>query len=68
MPSTVCPVHPKDIDLTRCIGFNASLVSNVRKWSLSRGSVHYDLTPAGNLMFNSSDALLHTAVRDGGMI
>lgn len=62
------PSHPSKIDPRRCIGFNATFVSGTREWSFRRDKEAYDLRPAGNLSFNSSDALLQTAVRGAGMI
>ncbi len=62
------PQHPRELDLGRCIGLIPPLLNHVREWVFSRGNESWCLTPEGNLLFNSSDALIRTAVRNGGFI
>ncbi len=62
------PQRPQDIDPRLCIGFAASPASKVREWEFRRGEETHRITPAGTLFFNSSDALLKTAVRGAAMV
>ncbi|MDR3532045.1 MAG: LysR substrate-binding domain-containing protein, partial [Rhodopila sp.] len=51
-----------------CIGFAATPASKVREWEFSNGDEKHPITPTGNLLFNSSDALLKTAARGAGLV
>lgn len=62
------PRHPRDIDPRQCLGFKASLASKTRHWTFHRESELHEVHPAGNLCFNSTDALMQAACSDGGMV
>jgi LysR family transcriptional regulator, regulator for bpeEF and oprC len=62
------PSHPGDLDPQRCIGLIPPMLNHVREWEFNRGNEAWRLTPEDNLMFNSSDALIRTAARNGGFI
>lgn len=62
------PGHPKEIEPGRCFGFAATLSSRPRPWVFSRGGETLKIAPAGNLCFNSSDALLRSAARGAGFV
>ena len=62
------PAHPGEIDPKHCLGFVAKLSSPMRPWSFRRGEEAVEVTPRGNLAFNSSDALLRTAARGAGFV
>ena len=62
------PQHPQDIDPRRCIGFMSHPAGVLRQWIFRQGPEFCTIVPAGNLFFNSTDALMQTAVRGSGMI
>lgn len=62
------PTHPTELDLERCLGLIPPLLNSVRSWHFKRADEAYEFAPASNLVFNSSDALLRTAMRSGGFI
>ncbi len=62
------PMRPGDIDPQTCIGFAATPASKVRDWEFFNDEERHVITPAGNLLFNSSDALLKTAARGAGLV
>lgn len=62
------PEHPGDIDPKRCIGFAATLSSKARNWAFHKDGTTHTIEPAGNLAFNSSDALLRSAARGAGFV
>ena len=62
------PKRPTDIDPTLCIGLAMNFTSRVKAWSFCKDGDSQTIEPAGNLCFNSSDALLRSAARGGGFI
>ena len=62
------PSHPLAVPPARCIGFVASYTSKPRAWTFTEGDVTHTIEPAGNLFFNSSDALLRCAARSAGFV
>ena len=65
---TGAPAHPKDLQAMNCLGFYAPNTGRVREWQFRKGAEAWNHLPAGNLVFNSSEALIETAVRGGGVI
>lgn len=62
------PSSPHAIPPAACLGLTATQSGLPRDWMFRRGDEEFRLAPEGNILFNSSDALIRTAVRDGGMI
>lgn len=62
------PATPAAIDPAQCLGLAMSFTSKPRSWSFARDGQTHTIEPAGNLCFNSSDALLRSATRDGGFV
>jgi LysR family transcriptional regulator, regulator for bpeEF and oprC len=62
------PRHPRDIGPKHCLGFMSHPDGALRHWNFRKGTELHTVVPAGNLFFNSSDALMQTAVRGSGMI
>jgi LysR family transcriptional regulator for bpeEF and oprC len=62
------PGHPREIEPKCCFGFAATLSSRARPWTFRRGGETQEIAPAGNLCFNSSDALLRSAARGAGFV
>jgi LysR family transcriptional regulator, regulator for bpeEF and oprC len=62
------PSHPTELNLNHCIGLIPALLNRTRPWEFSNAGENYSFVPAANLVFNSSDALLRTAARDGGFV
>jgi LysR family transcriptional regulator for bpeEF and oprC len=62
------PKHPAEIDPTFCMGYVPTCWGSARRWVFRRGDKAVEVKPAGNLQFNSSDALLKSALKDGGLI
>lgn len=65
---TGLPAGPADLASARCIGLSMSLNGKPRPWLFSRDGESHTIEPAGNLSFNSSDALLRSAARGGGFV
>jgi LysR family transcriptional regulator for bpeEF and oprC len=62
------PSTPADIDPRRCVGYAGELHGKPRPWQFTRDTEAHTIEPAGNLFFNSSDALLRTAARGAGFV
>lgn len=62
------PASPAAIDPARCLGLSMSFISRPKPWSFSKSGESHTINPAGNLFFNSSDALLRSAARGGGFV
>lgn len=62
------PEHPRDLDPKHCLGFAATLTDQPRPWLFRREAESVEIAPGGNLVFNSSDALLRTAARGAGFV
>ena len=62
------PDNPDAIDPARCIGLSMSLTGKPMPWLFSKDGESCTVEPAGNLFFNSSDALLRSATRGGGFV
>ena len=62
------PDSPGAIDPARCIGLSMSLTGKPTPWTFSKDGESRTIAPAGNLCFNSSDAVLRSAARGGGFV
>ena len=62
------PDAPEALDPARCIGLSMTLTGKSRPWLFERDGERRIVAPAGNLAFNSSDALLRSAARGGGFV
>ncbi len=62
------PNKPSDIDPGQCIGFAVTFANRVRPWAFRKGEETHMVEPAGNLFFNSSDALLRSAALGAGFV
>lgn len=62
------PDTPTAIDPARCLGLSMGLTGRAVPWSFTREEATHVVEPAGNLFFNSSDALLRSAARGAGFI
>lgn len=62
------PVSPAALNPARCIGLSMSLTGKPKAWTFEREGERHVIEPAGNLAFNSSDALLRSAARGGGFV
>jgi LysR family transcriptional regulator, regulator for bpeEF and oprC len=62
------PQHPRDINPAHCLGFTSHPADALRHWNFRKGFELQTVVPGGNLVFNSSDALMQTAARGSGMI
>lgn len=60
--------HPSDITPKDCLGYTLPSYAKRQPWIFRRGGEEYQIEPASNLAFNSSDALLETACRGGGFV
>jgi LysR family transcriptional regulator for bpeEF and oprC len=62
------PAHPKDLASMNCLGFYSPTTGRVLEWRFRKGNETWKHLPGGNLLFNSSEALIDVAVRGGGVI
>ncbi len=62
------PRHPKDLHAMNCLGFYAPNTGRLLEWHFRKGTETWDHVPAGNLLLNSSEALIDLAVRGTGVI
>ena len=62
------PEAPDALDPARCIGLSMTLTGTAKPWVFERDGQRRVVEPAGNLSFNSSDALLRSAARGGGFV
>lgn len=62
------PDSPVAIDPGRCVGLLMGLSARPRHWTFAKNGESHTVEPAGNLFFNSSDALLRSAARGGGFV
>ncbi|MGI4807547.1 MAG: LysR family transcriptional regulator [Janthinobacterium lividum] len=62
------PSGPAQIDPAHCIGLSMSLTGKPKAWTFYRDGESHVIEPAGNLSFNSSDALLRSAAQGGGFV
>lgn len=60
--------HPRDLARMNCLGFYAPHSGRILEWQFRKGRQSWKSTPDGNLLFNSSEALIDVAVRGGGVI
>ncbi|MGE0115282.1 MAG: LysR family transcriptional regulator [Steroidobacteraceae bacterium] len=59
---------PQDIDPGKCLSILTETRYTVRPWKFARGDEQYQITPAGHLAFNTSDALIEAALANQGFI
>jgi LysR family transcriptional regulator for bpeEF and oprC len=62
------PASPGDINPQHCLGFADYPRSDGNSWIFCREGEEVLVRPGGNLFFNSSDALIGSALRGAGMI
>lgn len=62
------PASPADLDPACCIGLAMTLTGKSKPWIFGKDGESHTIEPAGNLFFNSSDALLRSAARGGGFV
>ena len=62
------PVSPADLDPRLCMGILPGERRYPVPWRLQRGEEQLIIQPAGALHFNSSDALLESALNDSGVV
>lgn len=62
------PSSPDALDPADCIGLSMTLTGKAKQWVFERDGQRRTVEPAGNLSFNSSDALLRSAARGGGFV
>jgi LysR family transcriptional regulator for bpeEF and oprC len=62
------PSTPAELDPARCIGLSMTLTGKPKPWTFCKDGASHAIEPAGNLSFNSSDALLRSAARGGGFV
>ncbi|MCO5090939.1 LysR family transcriptional regulator [Bosea sp. (in: a-proteobacteria)] len=62
------PKHPAAIAPRDCMGYITTASTKPRPWVMRSGSEEFNIEPAHNLSFNSSDALLQSACRGGGYV
>lgn len=62
------PAHPAEIVSRHCLGFSGSVGADGNAWSFRRNGEEVVVRPEGSLFFNSSDALIASALRGAGMI
>lgn len=62
------PASPADLDPVRCIGLAMRMTGKPTAWTFDKDGESHAVEPAGNLFFNSSDALLRSAAQGGGFV
>jgi LysR family transcriptional regulator for bpeEF and oprC len=62
------PRHPRDLKAMNCLGFYAPHSGRILEWQFRKGRQSLKFAPDGNLLFNSSEALIDVAIRGGGVI
>lgn len=62
------PAHPKELQKMNCLGFYSPTTGRVLEWQFRNGEDAWKHLPSGNLLFNSSEALIDVAIRGGGVI
>lgn len=62
------PRHPKDLRAMNCLGFYSPNTRRLLEWQFRKGSEIWTHVPAGNLLLNSSEALIDLAIRGTGVI
>ncbi len=62
------PKHPKELHAMNCLGFFAPSTGRVLAWQFRKGGESWAHLPAGNLLLNSSEALIDLAIRGNGVI
>lgn len=62
------PASPDALDPARCIGLSMNLTGKPKPWTFEKNGESCTIEPAGNLSFNSSDALLRSAARGSGFV
>ncbi len=62
------PATPQALKAEWCLGMIGAPSGSVRPWTFRRGDEEWRLWPEGNLHFNSSDALIRTAIQGAGLI
>ncbi|TDF82623.1 LysR family transcriptional regulator [Pseudomonas sp. H9] len=62
------PALPHDLNPVHCLGIFGAGRYTVSDWTFERDGEHQQLTPAGSLHFNNSDALIQAALADQGVI
>jgi len=62
------PSTPAELDPARCVGLSMALTGKPKPWTFCKDGASHAIEPAGNLSFNSSDALLRSAARGGGFV
>jgi LysR family transcriptional regulator, regulator for bpeEF and oprC len=62
------PRHPRDLRSMNCLGFYAAHSGRILEWQFRKRRQVWKFTPDGNLLFNSSEALIDVATRGGGVI
>ncbi|MBI4193463.1 MAG: LysR family transcriptional regulator [Betaproteobacteria bacterium] len=62
------PKHPRDLPPLNCLGFYAPHIGRILEWEFRKGRDHWKHVPDGNLLFNSSEALIDVAVKGAGII
>lgn len=62
------PARPQDLEPRQCLGIFGAGRYSVADWTFERDGEQHQLTPAGGLHFNSTDALIQAALADQGVI
>ncbi len=62
------PLHPADIRPELCMGYTPNFWSEARTWQFRCDGELFEINPGANLAFNSTDALMESAVKGGGYV
>ncbi len=62
------PAAPQDLKSESCLGLILAPPGGPRPWSFRRGAEEWRIWPEGQLFFNSSDALIRTAIGGAGFV